>query len=279
MASGPVAKGIVNAESGELLGVFSEDYPIHGYEEWTMGVISSTLDTNPNDLGIKSVGRLRRGGQVWLQVRMAETFEVGGFGYRPFITAATSADGSLASTWFTGVDAAVCDNTLTGAMLGADTMKKVRHTSKSAGRLGEIREALGIVFLVAEGFEASAMDLMTTPVSDREWQAFLDEIAPMPEDRTTRGGKRAATLAESKRSAYTHLWTSDDKVAPWTGTAFGVVQADNTWRTWNRTVQGADGGRMERNFTNMVEGKTEKEDAKVLAVLSKVLGRQLLATS
>lgn len=277
VANGDGRKAIVRQDTGDLIGIFKDGYEVHGYEEWTLKMISNLLDTGAGELGIKSVGLLRNGGQAWLQVRMAETFEVAGYGYTPFITAATSADGSISSTYITGVDAAVCDNTLSAAILNAQTKIKVKHTRKSGERYGEIRDALGLVYSVRDGFQTAADELMGTPVSDSEFERWLDLTVPVPEAKDGKRGTRGQTMANTKRAALTDLWTSDAKVSPWRNTAFGVVQADNTYRTWSGIVRGADGGRFERNLTNMVDGTTEAKDAAALTALSTVLNRQLLA--
>ena len=118
---------------------------------------------------------------------------------------------------------------------------------------------------------------MSIPVSEEQWNAYLDEIAPVPEAKEGKRGTRGVTLATNKRESLSDLYFTDAKVKPWNGTAFGVLQADNTYRTWNGTVRGADGGRMERYYSNMIDGTVESADNDAIKALSKVLGRQLLA--
>ncbi|NKR23343.1 DUF932 domain-containing protein, partial [Rhodococcus hoagii] len=57
---------------------------------------------------------LRQGGQAWVEVSVPETLhdDRAGFGYRPNLLAATSLDGSLATTYGRTVTATVCDNTM-----------------------------------------------------------------------------------------------------------------------------------------------------------------------
>ena len=43
---------------------------------------------------------------------MADTLNAAGVEFRPFLTATTSLDGSIATTYQTGAQVAVCDNTL-----------------------------------------------------------------------------------------------------------------------------------------------------------------------
>lgn len=274
-------KPIVRADTGHMFKVFSAGYQIHAYEEWLLNKVARILDVSEGELTVKSVGLLRNGAQAWLQIRLSEEFEVNGFGYVPFLTAATSADGSLASQRGLGIDAAVCDNTLTYALANALRLLKEKHTKNSNensySHLAETRDALGLLYTAKDDF-AQAVDMLTNiPVSDAQWDAYLDEVAKVPEAKPGKRGTRGVTIATNKRDQLTDLWTSDAKVAPWHGTAFGVLQADNTWRTYNGIVRGADGGRMERYYSNMIDGTTNDADTAALKALSKVLGRQLLA--
>ena len=46
--------------------------------------------------------RLRGGAVAWVQVKMADTLSVAGVEFRPFLTATTSMDGSIATTYQIG---------------------------------------------------------------------------------------------------------------------------------------------------------------------------------
>lgn len=52
-------------------------------------------------------------------------------------------------------------------------------------------------------------------------------------------------MADSKRARLDELYVYDPRVAPWTGTAHGVLQAVNTWARHHATVRGSD--RADRN--------------------------------
>ena len=54
------------------------------------------------------------------------------------------------------------------------------------------------------------------------------------------------------------------------------MQAVNTWRTWEGTVQKTTpGGRIERNFVNDVTTAGAQEDNQVIEDLSSVLGKSV----
>lgn len=257
-------------DQGEILGLFKSGYQVHPFGEWLVENVETILDA---DLHIGSAGLLKGGAVAWVQVELADTISTPeGVDFRPFLTAATSVDGSLSSTYQTGAQVVVCDNTLAAALGNRDGARvKVKHSRNSLGRVGEVREALGIVHEAADTFAASVAELCATTVTDRQWAAFLDAHAPLPEvtSAPTRGQKRAQTQADAKRDELNRLWRNDLRVAPWTGTAFGVVQAVNTYTHHVQTVRNVT--RAERNALNTVEGKWAALDTDTLATLHRVL--------
>jgi phage/plasmid-like protein (TIGR03299 family) len=258
---------------GEILGVFKSGYRIHGYDEWINKALSTITDSN---LETAAVALLRKGAVAFHQVKLPEQWEVGGFAFTPWFTGATSCDGSLLTTWFTGVDAAVCDNTFEMARQGAQTRVGFKHTRNSCAKMEEARSTLGLTLKAGEDFAAMAEELQAVEVSDKDFDLWLDEMVPMPEAKSADKPGRGYTIAENKREAMRALWLHDPKVQPWNGTGFGLLQLDNTWRTWERTVQVADGGRMERNMLNLTLGKTADDDSKALAALKSVQERKLV---
>jgi hypothetical protein len=85
--------------------------------------------------------------------------------------------------------------------------------------------------------------------------------------RTARGTKDL-TLAKTKRQGLEQLYRYDDRVAPWTGTAHGVLQAVNTYEHHEGTVRG--GSRPERNMTRTINGDFSKLDRSSWATLERV---------
>lgn len=259
----PTRKGIVRPDTGTLLGVFRPGFQIHDYQTW---LIEQTEMVADSDLGVSSAGLLKGGAVAWVQFELPETMQVEGCEFRPFITAATSLDGSLASTYQTGSQVVVCDNTLSAALNDKSHQIKIRHSSKSLGRIGEVRDALGLVYSVADDFMAEVEALTSTKVSDKVWNRFLDGLAPAPKDGAS---ARAAAMIERKRDALTRLYTKDERAAQWNGTAFGVLQAVNTYEQHEQHVRGM--GRAERNALQMVNGEFAKSDQRTMDALTKAL--------
>lgn len=264
----PTRKAIVRPDTGEILGVFKQGFRIHEYRQWLVEHIEAILD---DELFIGSAGLLKGGAVAWVQVEVPESCTTPeGVTFRPFLSATTSLDGSLSSTYQTGAQLIVCDNTLSAALNEGNAKRlKIKHSRNSLGRIAEVRDALGIIHQVADDFAAEVKRLCQVEVSGRQWDSFLDLQVPMPKDLG-----RGRTMAETKRHALTRLWTHDERVAPWRGTAFGVVQAVNTFAHHEQIVRGA--GRAERNMLRMVTGGVDELDLSTLQTLEKVLDRSVL---
>lgn len=257
------AKTLGDDDKGEVLAIATDSYAIHSYREWLLEVVSNILG---DSLVISSAGLLRRGGLAWVEVSVPETLHTPeGVDYRPNLLNASSHDNSLASTFKRTITATVCDNTLGAALSETGFTFKVKHTRNSALWLRDAREALGIVHQLSEEFEAEVKELCSTTVTDAEWFKFLDAYTPVKTDAS----KRSQGMAERKREELGQLWNHDTRVSPWRNTAFGVLQAVNTWSHHLQTVRGAE--RPERNQLRAIAGDFDALDSETLKVLNKVL--------
>lgn len=257
----PTRKGIVRPDTGALLGVFKRGYQIHSYEQWLVSNVEAILDDD--DLQIGSAGLLRGGAQGWVQIETEATQYVAGIEHRPFLTAVTSLDGSIATTYGSGTQVVVCDNTLSVALGSMRQAYKVRHSANSLGKLGDVREALRLVLGAGDAFAAQVEQLTAERVSEDRFERFLAAFAGTESD-----SKRAKTNAETKAEAVRQLWRNDERVTPWRGTAWGVVAAVNTYTQHEAPIRGAD--RVTRNMEFMVGGKADALDSATLQLLATV---------
>ncbi|MFH8405473.1 DUF932 domain-containing protein [Streptomyces sp. NPDC018019] len=253
----PGRKAVVRSDNGHVMGVFKNGYQPHQYGEWLVKSVASILD---DSLSIGSAGLLRGGAVAWVSVEVPDTIETPeGVRFRPNLLACASFDGSVATTFKRVVTNVVCDNTMAVA-LGErhEQVFKVKSTSRSLGRLGDARQALGIVYSTADDFAASVRELCAVKVDDATWTRIVNDLAPLPKEKDAKN-TRARTMAENKRAALRTLWTTDERVAPWRGTAFGAWQAMNTYQHHGSIVRGME--RPERNMLRAVTGETETADA------------------
>lgn len=255
-------KGIVRVDTGEVMGVFSNSYQIHQPSEWCLENVDMLLD---GGLQIGSVVVLKGGRVAALQAELDET-RVGpeGIKHRPFLTAATSTDGSMATTYGVGTQVVVCDNTLAVALRSFDSLQKIRHTSRSLTRVGETRVRLGLIVEQAgDAFDEQVQRLLDEHVSDARWDEFVKSFTQV---ESAKPG-RSQTMRQNKADALNDLWTNDERVAPWKNSAYGVIAAVNTAM---HHVFGSDEKRVERNQERSITGKWDDIDAGTLRVLARV---------
>jgi hypothetical protein len=103
---------------------------------------------------------------------------------------------------------------------------KLRHSKYSGMRIADAREALAIVHTMSEEFTRELDRLTKWKVTDKVFDNLLDLAVPIPDETEN---KRGHTVAEKKREQILNLYRSDERAAPWKGTAFGVLQAFNTY--------------------------------------------------
>ncbi|WP_158889064.1 DUF932 domain-containing protein [Amycolatopsis anabasis] len=258
----PNTIAVTASDNGDVLGIHTDTYDIHQYQDWLLHKVGLILD---DGLAIGSAGLLRERKQAWVSVEVPDTITTPeGVEFRPNLLACTSHDGSLSTTYKRVVTNVVCDNTMAAGLREHGQQFSVRHSANSGFRIVEARDALAMVHTVAEDFAAEVKALCATTVTDRAWRAFLDAHTPVPQE-----DGRSRTTALKQRSALTRLWTSDSRVSPWRGTAWGVVQAVNTFTHHEATVRNAS--RPERNMSRTVDGKIDKLDQSTVSTLGKVL--------
>jgi phage/plasmid-like protein (TIGR03299 family) len=252
-------QGMVRSDDQTVMGLFKDGYKPHQYDEWLLQNVATILD---DDLSISAAGLLRKGAQAWVEVSVPETMATPeGVSFRPNLLAVTSFDGSLATCYKRTVQLTVCDNTMRAALGEKGQQFKVKHSRNSLNRVSEVREALNIVHTMADDFAAQVAELCEWVVTDDEFVKIIEQLAPKTEDMAA----AAKTRAENKQHALWQLWRTDERVQPWAGSAFGVVQAVNTYEHHVANVRGAD--RVERNMEKAVRGFFDDLDANTLALV------------
>jgi len=267
--------GVTRSDTGDLLGIFAENYPFTSYRERLLDGLSDILDTNTNDLGIGSAGLLRGGAQAWVQIEEPDTTEgPGGIKFRTSLLAATSLDGSLSNTFKRVLTMVVCDNTLSAALGETGPSYRYKNTANNKLNVMSAREALQIVQQTTDAVSRELATLIDTKLSDDGWSAFLAEHVELDRAKakaaagTPKGGN-ALTRATKKMSELNGLYREDERVAPWTGTVFGALQAVNTWDHWVQGGVREGTQRVERNAERMVTGYYEALDDTTLTAIKR----------
>lgn len=260
-------QAICRDDNHHVMGIFAPSYAMHQYDEWLLTTVANILDA---DVSISSAGLLKNGAIAWVEVSVPESITTPeGVEFRPNLLATTSFDGSIATTFKRTVTDVVCDNTREAALAERGQAFKVKHSRYSTAKLAPAREALAMVHHIAYDFAAEIARLCATTVTDRQWHAFLDAHVPLQRASGAALTPRAAGAAEKKRDELSRLYKHDQRVAPWAGTAHGVLQAVNTWEHHEGSVRAST--RPERNMLRTVTGEWGRIDREAHAALEAVL--------
>lgn len=262
-------RGLLRDDNYYDLGVFK----VAEHHPYQIGLIQQAERLTGSILGVSSAGLLSKGGKAWVEFSLPETHHdsKSGFSYRPNLLKADSMDGSMAQTTALTINATVCDNTLDWNLTeakAAGLVFKRRHT-RNFGDLQDERDALGILEQVDDVFTKELHSLLAKKVTEPKVIKVLDVIMPLPEE-----DGRAKTQQQNRRDQWFDLYINDERCAPWKGTAFGVVQTDNTYRHWFSQIQksGEDRrGRAERNTWRAIKGSQAAADKRVVKALESVL--------
>jgi phage/plasmid-like protein (TIGR03299 family) len=256
-------KAIMHPITGRVFGVFGkESYKMHQFNRWLLDEVAVIVD---DELSIGSAGVLKEGAVAWVSIEVPDTITTPeGVAFRPNLLATTAHDGSLATTFKRVVTNVVCDNTHGIALREDGQQFKVKHSRNSLNALTDVRDALALVHSIADDFAAEVATLTAQKVTDYTWTKFLDAYAPLKDDQSG----RSRTMAENKRDSLNRLYNHDARVAPWRGTAWGVVQAVNTMVHHEGIVRGTS--REERNMLRAVTGGADKLDTSTIDMLGAV---------
>jgi phage/plasmid-like protein (TIGR03299 family) len=260
----PEYKAWVHPKTGEALGVHKKTRALHQYDEWLLDTAEPILG---DGVEIGTAGVLRGGRIAWVQFEVPEEFETPeGVRFRPFVLARSSMDGSVATTFSRSITNTVCDNTMAIAATEHGGQRVTfRASGDNAEKLAGAREALGLITTAAADFTEQVATLSATRFTEF---VKLTEIIVPGERPETKGDKRAWAhwaKVQKKREYLEDLYRFDERVAPWSGTAFGAWQAFNTYDQHERTLRG--NGRVERNQLQVIKGAQQRQDAQILKVI------------
>lgn len=250
-------------DTWEVVGLNSRKYQPHQFEEWLVDGVATLMD---DDIVPESAGLLRNGSIAWVQIGVPETMKVADVEFRPTLLATTSFNGSIATTYKRVVTVVVCDNTREMALNEQGQVFRIRHTSKSLRRIGEARDALHIVHTMGDEFAREVEKLLAVKVDDRQFERFLTKLVPS-EGKNSKAGE---TRSFGQREKYRLMWNTDERVSPWKGTAYGVLQMVNTAFQHERPVR-KNTIAVERTMLETLKGTVAENDEHALNLLFSVV--------
>lgn len=263
----PDRKAIVRPDTQQILGVFKSGYQIHDYEQWLLDQPASIVDESKGELGFSSAGLLRKGGVAYVTIELPDTVTTQhGDGLRPAILACTSLDGTKATTYKVVVMRPVCDNSLSMVLGGAGNQTKIKHSSRSLGRIGEVRDTLGLVYKVADEMVAFMDACADTAVTDKQFERIVQHLVPVVTPIVTAGrveNQRSVTIQQNKHQELQQLWRADRRAQH--GTLAGAWQAYNTWA---EHMLSQNDNKVEAVMLGTIDGTFDKADAEFWSVVA-----------
>lgn len=249
--------------------IAKDSYLPHDYSDSLLNAVSDIIDVPGSDLVISSAGLLKQRAIGWVEVSVPDSITTpDGIVFRPNLLATTSLNGTVATTYKRTVTDVVCDNTRAIALAEQGQQFKVKHSRYSNLKLADAREALNIIHTTASDIEEEFAAMCQIDVTDKQFFAIVEELTAAPKGKDE--SKMFTTLKEKKQEQLSQLWRNDNRVSPWAGTGYGVVQAFNTWEQhFKGTRRGTT--MAERNMLATINGDIESADREVYATMMRVL--------
>lgn len=241
-----------------VYGMFKADAADFSYEQWLIDQVADKIDDST--VYVSSAGVLQRGAVAWIQLTMPGVEDVQGFRYHPYLLGFTSANARFLSSWTQTSVFAECDNTVQIARDKGDKVVAVKRTKTGNRKVsdGSVRDALDALFMIRDTTGEWIMRMMNTPLAPRQWDTVVDTLWPAPNAATT---KRGTTDRNNLRDKINAMYTSDPRVAAWTGTALGAWQTVNTFGLWETSTKGAQ--RQELHLVKAFTGKHEEQGSRL----------------
>lgn len=192
-------------------------------------------------------GSLFGGRQNFLSMEIPDEIHVAGdpSEYRLYLLLSNGHDGNHPFRADVTVERGVCRNTVRIAQKGAISSFVLKHTSQMDGRLQQAREALGLSFAYAESFAATASQLASTSLADRQVDEILDRLFPLTETQQERVDKDPVKLASLPRGMVELIYQESPSVAPIRGSAYGLLNAVTEYADHFASFRAGDGGEAE----------------------------------
>lgn len=158
-------------------------------------------------------------------LKLNKSMNIGPEHFSPYMMATTSHDESWATTFQMLNFRPECQN-MTRLALAMKTPKfKIKHTSGSAGRIQQAREALRIVPKSLGAFEREVAVLLDQEYTNDRFQRLIANVFPIEVKEDAK--KTSANVR--RQSEVGSVWAYDKRIESARGTAWGAFQAVSTW--------------------------------------------------
>ncbi len=226
-------KAVVREDTLDLIGVVGVNYEIVQNRE-ALSLLRGIAGRG-KDLTFNRGGTFNNGSLVWVMLSIDDFLiePVPGDVIVPYIVISNSHDGTQ------GVRATFVTHRQAG--LGMHHVGKglsFRHTKNVVDRMERGENVLAAGMDAFERFQDFAMDLAQHPMLAEDWEAFLDDFVPPPDEDNLRPGRR-----NKARDTLTTLFLSGPgtEIPGVKHTRWAALSAVSTWLTHFASSRGGEG--------------------------------------
>jgi phage/plasmid-like protein (TIGR03299 family) len=271
----------------ELLVQIGYDLPIEGKfatvrhdVNYPMGVVGADytifqnrqgfdiIEAVGNAVQIETAGSLKNGRKVWALAKMDRALNLDGDELLAYLLFLWSHDGTSAVRIMPTPVRVVCDNTLRMALHGARNVWSASHTASIHDRAEQAMQTLRLSNSFYDKFEDEVRRMMDLTVDEMVFESILQEVVPDPEPAGGKVSDRRLNNALERRGEIRNMYHNDPRVAPFSGTGWGVMQAFSTHDLWYGTVHGGEDKRLERQAGRILAGDTMTNSTQVQGLLA-----------
>ena len=244
---------VVRDSDYSCLGVVGSKYtPVQNRDAFTF--MDNIVDSG--EAKYETAGSLYGGRQIWILMNLSNVEgieQVDGDKIVPYVLLTNSHDGTSALKVVTTPVRVVCSNTLRMALKSARQSFTVRHTSGISNKVDYARDALGIVVKYYSEFQKEVEKMIDTQVSDDKFMEIVAKVFPRPSDEEMEKPRIASNYKHKIANIETNYVGELHS-----GTAWGVLNAFNSYELWQKKVRGNALERQAKNFIADSQSITDK---------------------
>ena len=239
---------VVRQSDTSCLGVVGNKYtPVQNREAFTF--MDNIVDSG--EAKYETAGALDGGKVIWILMNLKNVegiTNVNGDDIAPYMLLSNSHDGSSALKVTMTPVRVVCQNTLRIALGKRVTQQiSIRHTSGITQKVDTARNTLGLAVEYYKGFTETVERMIDKEITDDRFVEIMDSVFPKPSDEEMEKPRVASNYKHKIASVQTN-YVSEKHV----GTAWGVVNAFNSYEIWQQKIRGGETKRMTRQAKNFI---------------------------
>lgn len=255
----PIPNKVETWRDGHHLAVVGKDsYHAVQFRDDVLPFINALLLESP--YRVIAAGKYDEGRKEVMAFQWPENLTVHGEEFTGYGYVFNSNDGSSSINFTTDMTRMSCTNQQRGLLKG--NTFKIRHTRSWARHLQDAIAALGVRLQAEERFIAEMERDLGLSFSDNEFQVFLDEIAPVRDERNLMKEGRGLTMAVNARDSMLASWNAPD-LANVRNTLYGAKQAMVAYYDWGYSSDKSRGIRA-------ISGSTDRNKAHAARVLEAI---------